>query len=424
MSRKMTLVALAVIAAHSAAASAADTERSIFSFNAFGTLGIVHSNEDQADFVGSVFQPDGAGYSHSWDIGPDSKLGGQVQAKFSDRFSAILQVVAQHQYDDTYTPAIEWANIKFAVTDSIDIRAGRVVLPGFLISETRNVGYSNPWVRPPLEVYSISSITSSDGADITYRAKLGRAQNTLSAFYGNSTAKLDSGKAKAKPTWGISDTLVLGDTTLRIGHVYTKIDLELASLDPIFNGLTGLGNALTAFGFTAQGAQAQALVQKYSLTGLTLKNYMASVSYDPGQWFVMSEGVITKGTGFFSDSKAWYVTGGYRLGKFTPYATLADITADLELDPGISTAGLPSGLAAGAAGLNAGLNTTQKAFAATQKSASIGLRWDFASSADLKVQYERLSLGDDSNGRLGNVQPGFQSGGNVDVVSIAVDFVF
>jgi hypothetical protein len=417
---------LAVIAAHSAGASAADTEHSMFSFNAFGTIGIVHSNEDQADFVGSVFQPDGAGYSHAWDIGPDTKLAGQVQAKFSDRFSAILQVVAQHQYDDTYTPGVEWANLKFAVTDNLDIRAGRVVLPGFMVSETRLVGYANPWIRPPQEVYSINSITSSDGGDITYRAKLGRAQNTLSGFYGNSEAKLDSGVVKATPVWGINDTVVLGDLTLRAGYVSLLIDIELkgSTLDPLYSGLTGLGNALNSFGFTTQGAQALALVEKYKLTDIALKSTTLSASYDPGNWFVMAEGTLYKGTRFFSDSKAGYVTGGYRIAKFTPYVTVSSIKTDVKNEPGISTTGLPGGFAAGATALNAGLNTSKENFAATQRSASIGLRWDFMGSADLKVQYDRLSVGDNSSGRFGNTQPGFVTGGDADIVSIAVDFVY
>src|ERR1700687_2237181 len=35
-------------------------------FSGFGTLGAVHSDYSQADFIGSVIQPRGAGYSRSW----------------------------------------------------------------------------------------------------------------------------------------------------------------------------------------------------------------------------------------------------------------------------------------------------------------------------------------------------------------------
>ena len=421
MSRKLTLLALAGMAAHSSGASAAD----IFSFNAYGTIGVVHSSEDQADFVGTVFQPNGAGYTRSWDFGPDSKLAGQVQAKFDDKFSAILQVVSQHQYDSTYTPQVEWANIKYAITSDLDIRAGRIVLPVFLYSESRNVGYSNPWLRAPLEIYTLNSITSNDGGDVTYRFKLGRTSNTAQAFYGRSKAKLPGGaKITAKPNWGFNDTLTVNDLTLRVGYVSQTTDLETNSLDPIFSGLTALGNSLNTFGFQPAGAQALALVQKYSLDGISIKDYTAGISYDPGKWFVIAEGALTKGEGFLSDSKSWYVTGGYRVEKFTPYLTYASTKPDIDTESGISTTGLPGGLAAGATQLNAGINSTLTAFAASQTTASLGVRWDFIASAALKVQYDRIDLGANSGGRFTNQQPGFQTGGSADLISVAVDFVF
>jgi hypothetical protein len=421
----MTLVALAGIAAHSAGASAADTASSMFSFNAFGTVGIVHSNQDQADFVGNVFQPDGAGYTHTWDMGPDTKLAGQVQAKFTDRFSAILQVVVQHQYDDTYTPQVEWANIKFAVTDDIDIRAGRVVLPAFLISESRYVGYANPWLRPPQEVYTLNSITSNDGGDVTYRSKLGNASNTAQVFYGSSTAKLAfDNEMKAKYSWGVNDSLAVGDLTLRVGFVSQELDMTVRTIAPLFNGLRTLGNNLTAFGFQPAGAKALAMAEKYKLDGMAFDNYTAGASYDPGKWFVMAEGAITKSEGLISDAKSWYVTGGYRIAKFTPYLTYGDTKSDVIVEPGIPTTGLPGAFAAGASALNAAVNNAQYQFASTQTTSSLGIRWDFMSSADLKVQYDHVDTGELSHGRFINIQPGFHNGDAGDVISIAVDFVF
>lgn len=64
-----------------------------------------------------------------------------------------MQVIAKQRYDENYTPTVEWAYLQYAVTESLDVRAGRVVLPVFITSEYRKVGYANPWVRPPQEVY-------------------------------------------------------------------------------------------------------------------------------------------------------------------------------------------------------------------------------------------------------------------------------
>jgi hypothetical protein len=420
MYRNLTALTLATLAMHSSGALASD----MFSFNAYGTVGVVHSSEDKADFRGTVFQPNGAGYTESTSFNPDTKLAGQVQAKFNDQWSAIIQLVSQHQYDGTYTPQVEWANVKYSITKSLDIRAGRIVLPVFLYSESRNVGYSNPWLRAPQEIYTINSITSNDGADVTYRFKVAGVANTAQVFYGRAKAKVPGdAEISAKPNWGFNDTATFDDVTLRLGYVSQNTKIDTDSLDPIFNGLTTLGNGLNAFGFSAAGAQALALVDKYSLKDLLIRNYTAGASYDPGKWFVTAEGAISKLDGFLSDSKSWYVTAGYRIAKFTPYAGFAETRPDVDYEPGISTAGLGP-FAAGAAALNAGINTTLAQFATSQSTTSLGLRWDFISNAALKVQYDRINLGANSAGRFTNTQPGFQPGSSSNLISAAVDFVF
>ncbi|AGH79226.1 hypothetical protein XAC29_19125 [Xanthomonas axonopodis Xac29-1] len=45
-------------------------EDSMFTFSGFGTLGIVHSTEDQADFTPDIQTEEGAGASHSTVIPP------------------------------------------------------------------------------------------------------------------------------------------------------------------------------------------------------------------------------------------------------------------------------------------------------------------------------------------------------------------
>src|SRR5690349_21491266 len=85
-----------------AAQSLADTK-----ISGFGTIGAVHSSEAQADYVSTVFQPSGAGHTRSTSFDPDSKLGLQVSVPFNEALSAVLQVVSQHQYDNSYRPMVE-----------------------------------------------------------------------------------------------------------------------------------------------------------------------------------------------------------------------------------------------------------------------------------------------------------------------------
>jgi hypothetical protein len=75
-----------------------DLAPSMFSFNGFGTLGVVHSSDNQADFVSNAFQSKGAGFTDSWSGTPDTKLGIQLNAALTDRLSAVVQVMSQYQY--------------------------------------------------------------------------------------------------------------------------------------------------------------------------------------------------------------------------------------------------------------------------------------------------------------------------------------
>jgi len=421
----------AVSLASTGLAQAGVGEPSVWSFSGFGTLAAVHSSEKEADFIGSNQQPNGAGRTHATSLAPDSKLGAQISAQFTPELSAVLQVMAQHQYDNRWTPQLEWANVQYRFSPALRVRVGRIVMPTNLVSQSRHVGYANPWVRPPQEVYGSNSITSNDGIDAAYVATFGDAVNTLSGFYGSGTAKLapaTGGTAKANPSRGINNTLAMGETTLRIGFLSTKLDLDVPHLQALIGGFNGFGAAASAIpvaSIQAAGAQAYALAQTYALQGMSRQTLSIAALHDTGDWFVMGEFSHFMGKSLFANANYGYATAGYRHGPWTPYATLAGFKTTARTEPGIATAGLPAQLAAGAAQLNAGLNTTlAAAAAASQKSLSLGLRWDFMKNAAAKLQYDHIDLGANATGPTTNRSSSYRPGGNVNLVSVAVDFVF
>ncbi|HVE54018.1 MAG TPA: porin [Ramlibacter sp.] len=378
----------------------------------FGTLGVVHSDEDQADFVGTIFQPNGAGFTRSTAVTPDTKLGVQVDAIFNDRFSAVLQLVSQQRHDNGFKPNVEWANVKFQATPELSVRAGRIAAPSFLYSDTRMVGYTQPWIRPPVEVYGVLPITNNDGLDLIYRRKFGSTSHTLQAFYGRTTARLRTGEVESAPSWGINDTMQWGDWTMRAGYAANEVDLNM----PTLRALVGGFNAFTAVPGPI-GAQAATLAQRYRTNDLSIGAFSLSASYDPGKWFVMSEFVQFRGESILADSRSWYVAGGWRLGSFTPYAMYARTSSDVAPEPGLP---LPA-----AAPLNAGLNAAMNnQFNGSQSTATLGVRWDAMKNTALKLQYDHTRLGSGSAGRFANVQPAFQRGGSVNLFSVALDFVF
>ena len=92
-------------------------------------------------------------------------------------------------------------------------------------------------------------------------------------------------------------------------------------------------------------------------------------------------------------------------------------------DPGLNLSTLPPFLAGPAAGLNAVLNSILST-KPVQNTLSIGGRWDLTRNAALKLQYDHTRIGTGSSGVLSNLQPGFQPGGKVNVLSATMDFVF
>jgi len=408
---RLIAITFAAILALPTVARATDPGASMFSFSGFGTLGVVHSDEDEADFATNIFSPNGAGYTRAWSASVDSKIGAQIDATFTPQISAMIQVISQQNYNNTYTPHVEWGNIKYQLTPELSVRIGRTVLPSFLFSDTRNVGYANPWVRPPVEAYSLVPIDTSDGVDVSYLLHLGNWAHTLVGTYGSTSTQQPTGtNAEARRQWNISDTIEVGSATLRVA--YQRADLTLDGLHTFFAA------------FREFGPQGNALANQYDPYRKRVDFIGIGGMYNPRDWFVTGEWGGTDLHSVLGESTAWYVSGGYRLAKFTPYVTYGAVKAISNTsDPGLNVVALPPSLAGPATGLNAALNAILGSIA-VQNTISVGSRWDFMRNMDLKLQYDHTRLGAGSPGTLINLHPDFHPGGTVNLLSVAIDFVW
>ncbi|MCX7193661.1 MAG: hypothetical protein NTY60_08595 [Proteobacteria bacterium] len=350
------------------------TTQPMFKFDGFGSLGVNHSSQRLGDYVLDSTLPKGAGRSSDWAAGNDSRLGAQLTGNFSPRVSAVLQVISEYQADNTYTPVVEWANVKYAFTPNVHVRAGRIVLPTFLNSENRKVGYSLPWVHPPVDLYRVLAITNSDGIDATYSFEVGEAAHTLKALYGSNTIDRPTSISTSHNLWGVFDTLEYGPATLHVGY-----QERMASSHSLLTGIDGAW----------------------------IKNSDLSIgaSYDPGNWFAIYQWIQRQST---TNLTAMYAGVGYRINKFTPYMTY-------------SNNGRSSFVPGFAAPTAAAIVSANK----SQSTVSAGVRWDFMKNVDLKVQYDRVQLSDSSNGYLINLPVNtVLYGTTFHVISAIVDFVF
>jgi hypothetical protein len=390
-----------------------DASASTFSFSGFGTLGVVHSSETEADFTNSTFKPNGAGFTHAWSPDVDSRLGAQVTANVTSRLSAVVQVVSEQRYDNSYRPHVEWANIKYQFTPDLSVRAGRTVLSSFMFSDTRNVGYANPWVRPPVEVYSLVPISNSDGVDASYKLRVGDFVHTIVGSFGKNDPGLPPSQggstAHARALWLISDTIEYGAATAHV--TYQNVHLTIPGLNRLFDA------------FRQFGPQGIALANEYDQDDKLVSFIGVGAMYDPGRWFALGEWGHDDFHSVLGSSTAWYVSGGYRLAKVTPYLTYSKVSVNSHTsDPGLTLSTLPPFLTGPATGLNDALNDALAAIA-DQRTMSVGARWDFVKNVALKVQYDHTRIGAGSTGTLTNIQPGFALGGTMNLFSVALDFV-
>ncbi len=364
LKRHVILVGIAIAA--TASAAQAQEASKMFSFSGFGTLGYAHSDSTDGDYTANLIQAKGTGRSKSW-APIDTMVAGQLTAKLNDQFSAVVQVVSMQRPEGNYKPEVEWAYVKYAITPQLSIMAGRTVLPSYMVSETRMVGFANPWVRPPIELYNQNPITNLDGVNASYRTNISGFTNTTQIYFGKNevTVATSTGALlrdiKATHVQGIANTLEFGSWTVRGG--LTNLDIALPQ-GPSF------------------------------VLHVPAKQRNVGFTYDPGNWFVQGE-ISTSSIDKLRDTRAGYVTGGWRVGEFTPYITYSKIEQGSKVVAVISD----------------------------QKSTSVGLRWDFRPRMALKAQFDHVELGPRNVGSFVNVKPAIAGTGS-DVASVALDFVF
>ncbi|MFZ4504624.1 MAG: hypothetical protein ACOYM1_11815, partial [Methylovulum sp.] len=133
----------------------------------FGTAGLVYNGNNQADFVANNFlNPRGAGRTEDVSVVNDSKLGLQMDWQATSRLSFTGQAVSKQDPSNSWVPELQWAFAKFKLLPNLAIRAGRIRPAVYMLSDSLDVNYANPWVRPPTEFYSKAPVSYMEGVDL------------------------------------------------------------------------------------------------------------------------------------------------------------------------------------------------------------------------------------------------------------------
>ncbi|MCF7999121.1 MAG: hypothetical protein K9L25_08795 [Methylovulum sp.] len=191
----------------------------------FGTAGLVYNGNDQADFVASpLLNPKGAGRTENVSVVNDSKLGLQMDWQATSRLSFTGQAVSKQDASNSWVPELQWAFAKYKILPNLDIRAGRIRPAIYMLSDTLDVNYANPWVSPPVEFYAQAPVSYMEGVDFLYRLQTGPVNWLVQPYYGNSLLSMTNNrKFTVRNMAGFNLAATLNDFSLRLGYNHTNI---------------------------------------------------------------------------------------------------------------------------------------------------------------------------------------------------------
>lgn len=397
-----------------------------FKFSGFGTLAATKSSEKNGDFISNYAQAKGPGFSNSVDFGEASRVGFQVDWAIGGGFSAVLQGITERRYDNTFNPYINMGHLKWQAAGNLALRAGRIPYSAYLISDYQKVGYSQPWVRPPVEVYQFNPINYIDGGDATWQFNTGSVAWTGQFLAGQVAVKLSPSSLavsatpagqkppdsewRSKDVYAVGITANIGHTTIRGYHLQMKGNFYDLGFDNPRGPFALLRSPYlpTPAGPVANPYYNPALADKYQIRQDKVIYQSLGLNYDPGKWFFMTE--ITKKSGdedILLSFVSGYATAGIRLGNWTPYLTggWKHTTSDIT-------------------NTNPVINAIISALDRGQSSYSAGVRWECYTNVALKAQYDHITNVSKGWGALINTTPSFQPGKSYNLATLALDFVF
>jgi hypothetical protein len=384
----------------------ADDDR--FTFRGFGTLGATTHNAVGVEFRRNVGQGRGA-EAGEIDLGVDSIAGLQADIELGPQIDVVVQGLGRLYADGKWNPTLSQGFLRYSPDDSLVLRAGRVGYDIYLLAESRQVGFSYLTVRPSPEFYGQIADDQIDGLDVSYTRRLGPGLMRARLFGGRGTGDMafedrSHRAARGRIHGGTLDYIHRGWTG-RVALV--RFEYEPGAEIPLLAG------ALRATGFPGALAIADDIdADSYQSLGTQV-----GVAYDEGPMLVqLMYGAANSDSIVGPEFDKLYALFGYRIRKWTPFVAYAS-SADRNPPRETGLPDLPM-----LAPLNAAVVDIQDRGRSTQRTASLGVRFDLSSRIDFKLQLDRTHVRDSAL----NFDYRLDSGSPYDMTVIAatMDFVF
>ncbi len=358
----------AILMLSAAGAAPADVTTTI---SGYGTVGGSFTSDGTYAYhhVGSEFQ----GASNQIDIPLESRIGLQALFDFGSGLSITVQEEAKQRGNDDFKPGTEWLYVQYAPDSQWKLRFGRVVLPTFLFSDSRDVGYAAPWFRAPNEVYGAEPFEYVDGGQVLWSMPFGPLVLSVESAFGDAKTDYEfdgiSFSSNAKDVLNAAVSLQYGDVLIRVAQTSTHVPTTLP-LSPTFD-------------------VSYVIHDKFTTVGVQYDNGKAIVL---SEWTKRTENDIPVLNAPLSMSTQWYVAAGWRLGKLTPLLMYSQFREPKSIITAASDSRTPA----------------------------ISMRYDILHNVALKVQVSRAQASNDTYW----VTPNAASDERINVYSLGADFVF
>ncbi|WP_269521089.1 hypothetical protein [Alteromonas sp. BMJM2] len=315
---------------------------------------------------------------------PLSLIGVQFDYSVSNNLDIVGQFVYRAQDEQTIDSVTQMAFLRYDLTPSWQLRAGRLAADIFQFSDTRDVSIAYPWVKVPTEVYGIVPARSFDGADISYLKPYTDFNLQVKAFWGQGESDFTSNEYEPitfNNLRSVGVEFAAFDWSVALKHTQTEakndnadsafVATAVAQLQPFWSGATDFANSLSLSGATIQ------------YTSLYMNRYL-------GDWEVSGElAHIDSDSLALRHSLNGFINLSYHHGAHTFYGLFSFADSDnyflSEEQPGFP-------ITPDTAELAVFVEEVGSTLAHNQQSFSLGWRWDLKENLAFKAQVERTDI--------------------------------
>ena len=358
-------------------------EQNKLNISGFGTLATATADTNKYQFRNDRSQAEFA-KKNGFALKPLSSIGVQLDYSLTSDLDFVGQFVYREQDEQNINSITQMAFLRYDVTPSWQVRAGRLAADIFHFSDTRDVTIAYPWVKVPTEVYGIVPARSLDGADISYLKRFEDFNLSVKGFWGKgegdfSSINFDPITFANLRTLGID--LTAFDWSVALKHTrteggndnfdITQIISAVELLQPFWSGAADFAHSL-------------------QLRDATIQYTSLYANRNLGDWGISGElSHIDSESIAIRPSLNGFLNVSYFYGAHTFYGLFSFAETDTYF---ISEEAPEFPINATTAQLAMFVEELASTLAHRQKSFSAGWRWDLRENLAFKVQLERTDI--------------------------------